>query len=124
MYFVMFGTFKNHHRTSKLLCLKTSKHVKHQPTKKAKERLEVLGCWVNGMRKLKPGESVSSLSPSSVRNVAISRFERYFRSRIHKLLRGCEALGKSIVKDQKLTSTINNQRTRHSILKFVNCIAE
>lgn len=51
----MFGTFKNHHVII-LLCLKTRKHV-HQQIK-AKERLEVLGCWVNRMRrKMEPGES-------------------------------------------------------------------
>ena len=42
----MFGTLKNHHRTT-LLYLKTSKHVQYQQMKKAKERLEVLGCRVN-----------------------------------------------------------------------------
>lgn len=31
---------------------------------------------------------------------------------------------KSIVQDQKLTSTINDGPARHSILKFLNCIAE
>ena len=98
MYFVTFGTFKRQGVTT-LLYLKTSKHAQH---KKAKERLEVLGCWMNRIRKkLEPGESESPLPCSSVRNVdglrgncgsqkeQDGRFERHFRSRIYKLFLLC-----------------------------------